>query len=162
MFSNCPSLSSIHERYCGGIRRSSSGAIPSLLMCQVSMAMPPLGAPAPPTTSTAVSIVFTVASKGMISYTTFASVCSAASAQSSAKRSVSTGTSHAVPGMLPTLMWCASNSAAARIDEPVHDELELEVAQAAVVEDLLHLREAPRLEHVLQVGVPDPDAAEPD
>ena len=115
----------------------------------------------------------------MISYTIFASVCSAASAQSSAKRSVSCGTAHGVPGMLPTLMWCAPNSAAAsnqqlaglvgglapriaRVDEPVHEELELEVAQAVVVEDLLHLREAPRLEHVLEVGVPDPDAAEPD
>ena len=42
------------SRYSSGIRRSSSGAIPSLLMCQVSIAMPPFAAPAPPTTSSAV------------------------------------------------------------------------------------------------------------
>ena len=36
------------------------------------------------------------------------------------------------------------------------------MAQAVAVEDLLHLREALRLEHVLEIGVPDPDAAEPD
>ena len=77
--------------------------------------------------------------------------------------------------MLPTLMWWASSSAGGveeqladlvgrlaalvvPVEEPVHEELELEVAQPVVVEDLLHLREAPRLEHVLEVGVPDPDA----
>ena len=125
------------------------------------------------------STLLTLASKGMNSYTILASVCLAASAQSSPKRSVSCGISHGVPGMLPTLMWWAPSSAAASksssrisseasrplvagVEEPVHEELELEVAQAVVVEGLLHLRQALRLEHVLQVGVPDADAAEPD
>ena len=36
------------------------------------------------------------------------------------------------------------------------------MAQPVVVEDLLHLPQALRLEHVLQVGVPDPEPAEPD
>ncbi len=104
MSSSRPSLSSTQDRYSRGMRRSSSGAIPSLLMCQVSIAMPPFGAAAPATTATAVSTLFTFASKGMNSYTTFASVCRAASAQSSPKRSVSCGRPHGVPGMLPTLM----------------------------------------------------------
>ena len=76
-------------------------------------------------------------------------------------------------------MWWASSSPAASkqqladlvggpaalvvlVEEPVHQELELEVAQPVVVEDLLHLPQALRLEHVLEVGVPDPEPAEPD
>ena len=50
----------------------------------------------------------------------------------------------------------------ARVEEPVHQELELELAQAVVVEGLLHLGQAARLEHVLQIGVPDAEAGEPD
>ena len=50
----------------------------------------------------------------------------------------------------------------AGVDEPVHEELELEVPEAGVVEDRLHLAQRVRLEHVLEVGVPDPDAREPD
>ena len=48
------------------------------------------------------------------------------------------------------------------VEEPVHEELQLEVAEAVVVEGLLHLPQAPRLEHVLEVGVPDPEPAEAD
>ena len=36
------------------------------------------------------------------------------------------------------------------------------MAQPVVVEDLLHLAQAPRLEHVLEVGVPDAEPAEAD
>ena len=49
-----------------------------------------------------------------------------------------------------------------RVEEPVHQELELEVTQPVVVEDALHLLQAPGLEHVLEVGVPDAEAAEAD
>ena len=65
MSSSLPSLSSIHDRYSSGMRRRSSGAIPSLDMCQVSIAMPPLAAPAPPTTSSTASRLLTFTSKGM-------------------------------------------------------------------------------------------------
>ena len=61
--------------------------------------------------------------------------------------------------MLPTLMWWGSRTAAASksrrrcrsdavaalvagVDEPVHEELELEVLEAGVVEDRLHLARA--------------------
>src|ERR1019366_7597218 len=47
------------------------------------------------------------------------------------------------------------------VKEPVHQELELEVAQAVVVEDLLHLAQRVPFEHVLEVGVPDADPGEP-
>ena len=50
----------------------------------------------------------------------------------------------------------------ARVEEPVHQELELQIAQPVVVERLLHVAQALRLEHVLQVGVPDPEPAEAD
>ena len=50
----------------------------------------------------------------------------------------------------------------AGVEEPVHEELELEVVEAVLVEDLLHLAQASRLEHVLQVGVPDAEPAEAD
>ena len=50
----------------------------------------------------------------------------------------------------------------ARFEEPVPQELELEVLQAVVIEELSHLMEVARLEHVLQVGVPKPDTAEAD
>ena len=73
-------------------------------MCHVSIAMPPFAAPAPPTTASASSTLLTFTSKGMISYTTFASVCFAASAQSSPKPSVTCEREAGVPGMLPTLM----------------------------------------------------------
>jgi len=49
-----------------------------------------------------------------------------------------------------------------RVEEPVSQELELEVAEPVVVEELPHLGERPRLQHVLEVGVPEPDALEPD
>ena len=50
----------------------------------------------------------------------------------------------------------------AGVEEPVHHELELEVAQPVVVEQRLHLGERARLEDVLEVGVPEPDPAEAD
>src|SRR3954453_16676378 len=50
----------------------------------------------------------------------------------------------------------------ARVEEPIHEELELQVLQAGVVEHRLHLAQRAGLEHVQQVGVPDPDAAEAD
>src|SRR5207302_928195 len=48
------------------------------------------------------------------------------------------------------------------VEEPVAQELELELIQAVVVEQLPHLAEGPRLEHVLEVCVPQADAPEPD
>src|SRR4051794_2067293 len=48
----------------------------------------------------------------------------------------------------------------AGVEEPVHEELELEVVEPGRVEDVLHLAQRAGLEHVLEVGVPDPDAAE--
>ena len=65
MSSSRPSLSSTHDRYSIGMRRRSSGAIPSFDMCQVSIAMPPFAAPAPPTTSSAASTLLTFTSNGM-------------------------------------------------------------------------------------------------
>ena len=76
-------------------------------------------------------------------------------------------------------MWCAGSSAAAskssarrlvgclpalviRIEEPVAEELELELIEAVLVEDRPQLAERLRLEHVLEVGMPDADAPEPD
>ena len=47
------------------MRRSSSGAMPSLDMCHVSIAMPPFAAPAPPTTSSTASMLRTFTSNGM-------------------------------------------------------------------------------------------------
>ena len=49
-----------------------------------------------------------------------------------------------------------------RIEEPLPDELELEVLEAVVVEQLLHVGQRARLQDVLEVGVPDPDPLEPD
>ena len=79
----------------------------------------------------------------------------------------------------PTLMWWASSAAAAskrssRIPSEARrrsssgsrnqsqQALELEVREAVLVEERLHLGERARLEHVLEVGVPDPDAREAD
>src|SRR3954451_7009583 len=47
----------------------------------------------------------------------------------------------------------------AGVEEPVHEELELEVVEPGRVEDVLHLAQRAGLEHVLEVGVPDPDSA---
>ncbi len=47
-------------------------------------------------------------------------------------------------------------------DEEVGQELDLQVSQPGVVEDLLHLLQRPRLELVLDVRVPQPDALEAD
>ena len=49
----------------------------------------------------------------------------------------------------------------AGVEHPVEQTLELQVAEPVVLEELLHVRERARLEHVLEVGVPDPDALEP-
>ncbi len=49
-------------------------------------------------------------------------------------------------GLLPALVGL--------VEEPVHRELELEVAEPVIVEQLLHLGERPALEHVLEVCVP--------
>ena len=49
-----------------------------------------------------------------------------------------------------------------RVEEPVAEELELEVAEPVVVEELPHLAQGARLEHVLEIGVPEPEAGEPD
>ena len=115
----------------------------------------------------------------MNSYTTIESVFSLASSHSSANASVSFPSSHGVPGMLPTLMWCASNVAAMsnsspsppiglvacrapRVDEEVGEELDLEVLEAGVLEDLAHLVQAAGLELVLDVGMPQAKALEAD
>ena len=89
-----------------------------------------------------------------------------------------------MPGMLPTLMWWAPSSAAASkqqladlvgglaarvagIEEPVHEELELEVAQPVVVEGLLHLARgsasrARAARSACQIPMPaEPDLAAP-
>ncbi len=65
MSSKRPSESSTHDRYSAGIRLISCGAIPSLDMCQVSIARPPFGRAAPCTTSSAASSVWTLTSNGM-------------------------------------------------------------------------------------------------
>src|SRR5581483_83111 len=49
-----------------------------------------------------------------------------------------------------------------RVEEPVAEELELELVELVLVEKLPHLAERPLLEHVLDVRVPEPDAPEPD
>ena len=49
-----------------------------------------------------------------------------------------------------------------RVEEPVPEELELELAEPVVVEELPHLAQRARLEHVLEIGVPEPDAREAD
>ena len=77
--------------------------------------------------------------------------------------------------MLPTLMWCARQRGrrleeqraslvggaaplVVRVEEPVAEELELELVEAVLVEDLPQLSERLRLEQVLEIGVPEPDA----
>ncbi len=50
----------------------------------------------------------------------------------------------------------------ARVEEPVAEELELDVAEPVVVEQLPDLAQGAGLEHVLEVGVPEPEAGEPD
>src|SRR5262245_44356489 len=46
------------------------------------------------------------------------------------------------------------------VEEPVHEELDLEVSQPVVVEAALQLCQGLRLEQVLEVRVPDPEPAE--
>ena len=48
------------------------------------------------------------------------------------------------------------------VEEPLPQELELEMGEPGVVEDLLHLRRRARLEDVLEVRVPEAGAAEAD
>ena len=48
-----------------------------------------------------------------------------------------------------------------RVEEPVEQALELEVLEPVVVEEPLDVGERARLEDVLEVGVPEPDALEP-
>ena len=48
------------------------------------------------------------------------------------------------------------------LEEPVREKLELEVPQAVLVEQLSDLVECPRLEDVLEVGMPETDPAETD
>ena len=47
-------------------------------------------------------------------------------------------------------------------EEPIHEELELDVPQAVLAEQRRDVGERAGLEHVLEVGVPEPDAAEAD
>ena len=54
----------------------------------------------------------------------------------------------ALVGRLPALV--------VRIEEPVAQELELEVPEPVVIEELPDLAERPLLEDVLEVGVPSP------
>src|SRR5581483_8701505 len=49
-----------------------------------------------------------------------------------------------------------------RVVEPLPEELELEVPEPELVEERRDVRERPRLEDVLEVGVPETDPAEPD
>ncbi len=48
------------------------------------------------------------------------------------------------------------------VEEPVRQELELEVGEAVVVQELGDLAQRPGLEHVLEVGVPETDPGEAD
>jgi hypothetical protein len=48
------------------------------------------------------------------------------------------------------------------IEEPVHQELELEPREAVVVEDLADLAQRPRFELMLEVGMPNADPGEAD
>jgi len=49
-----------------------------------------------------------------------------------------------------------------RVEEPVHQELELEVLEAVLVHDRPHVLERAGLEHMREVCVPEPDPAEAD
>ena len=48
------------------------------------------------------------------------------------------------------------------LEEPVREKLELEVTQAVLIEQLGELVERSRLQDVFEVGMPEPDPAEPD
>src|SRR4029453_14427280 len=50
----------------------------------------------------------------------------------------------------------------ARVEEPIPEELELEVVEPQLVEEAGPLTKRSGLEDVLEVGVPQPDAPEPD
>ena len=117
-------------------------------MCHVSIASPPFGASAPSTTASAVSRswTFDVERHELVDDPR---VVALAPRRRRARRSARSAceSSHGVPGMFPTLTWCASSAAAAsnssvarrvgrraplvvRVEEPVHQELELEVLEA--------------------------------
>jgi len=81
--------------------------------------------------------------------------------------------------MFPTLMWCAAEhgrrleeelpglvglapALVVLVEEPVRQELELEMAQAVVVERPLQVAQALRLEQMLDVRVPEAEPAEAD
>ncbi len=49
-----------------------------------------------------------------------------------------------------------------RVEEPLPDELELEVLEPVVVEQPLQVGQCVRLQEVLEVGMPEPDSLEPD
>ena len=84
-----------------------------------------------------------------------------------------------MPTMLPTLMWCAGRTErgleeqrarlvrcapalVVRVEEPVSEELQLHVAKAVGLEDVVQLGEILGLEQVLEIGVPEPEPAEAD
>src|SRR4029077_13126675 len=50
----------------------------------------------------------------------------------------------------------------AGVEEPVHQELELEVSETVVVERALQVTETLRLQHVLEICMPDSEPAEAD
>ena len=162
------------------MRRRSSGVMPSFDMCHVSIASPPFGASAPFTTARArVEVVDVDVERHELVGDPRVARCSAASAQSSAYASISRGSSHGVPGMFPTLMWCAGSSSGGLEEQRAQSGrmpaaarrsgrgttptgTRARVAEAVVVEELPHLAQRPRLEHVLEVGVPEPDPAHAD
>ena len=157
MFSNLP-VGQLHPASgtAAGSGAGPPGEIPSLAMCQVSIARPPLGARHPDERQRRVERVDVdverhelVSDRGRPP---------AASAHSTANSSVSRPSSQGVPGMLPTLMWWAPNAAAVSSSslrrssdsarsaaggrEQVGQELHLQVLQPGVVEDLPHLARA--------------------
>ena len=59
----------------------------------------------------------------------------------------------------PSLVRCLS-ALVVGVEEPVAEELELDVAEPVVVEQLTNLPQGALLEHVLEIGVPEPEARE--
>ena len=72
------------------------------------------------------------------------------------------GSSAAAPNRSARLSSAALATLVARVEEPVPQELELDLIESVLVEERAHLAERPGLEDVLEVGVPEPDAPKPD
>ena len=179
MFSNWPSESSTQLRCSRGIRRRSSGAIPSLAMCQVSIARPPLAAPAAlHQLERRVERVDVDVERhelvddlgvGVLRGVPHSSANASVEPVELARRAgdvadldvMGVERRGGVEQQPAPRVGLGARRVAGR-DEEVGQELDLEIAQAGVVEDLLHLGQRAGLELVLDVGVPQPEAPEAD